>query len=195
MKIISKKFLSIFLAAILLLALAACSESPQQRSEQPSQKPVDTPIDYESEAMLNQPRHDILTFRADAYVKALCSIYELDPGLNGEIDFIAVDPVGMKDATTDELYQIRSLLSHETGMKVKLMTMEQLKEQGHFDEESYSLKDCVLLSFDEVQYTPEKLILKGQKYRSGLGAIFTDTVVIRQESGWKIEKSVITAIS
>ena len=53
----------------------------------------------------------------------------------------------------------------------------------------------MLLSFDEVTYTPEQLTLQGHKYRSGLGAIWTDTVVVNREDGWKIEKSEITAIS
>lgn len=186
-----------FLALLLFLlplSLSACSSAQIEETGVQSGAYASV-MDDELEEPFTQPHHDVLSLRADAYTTALVSIYGLDPGLNGDIDFIAVDPTSMKDASADELYQIRSLLAHETGVSVELMTMEQLQEQGHYDAESHQLKDCVLLSFDEVTYTPEQLTLQGHKYRSGLGAIWTDTVVVNREDGWKIEKSEITAIS
>ena len=118
------------------------------------------------------------------YEKMLEDLIGQDSALNTDAKFIAIDFENFKayhkDRNTKE-DQMRSLSPNEKQALLDFLrkyndnvieaNFEELKEQGHFNEETMTL-DGILISIDDIEKIKEdKIVLRITKYRSALGAI------------------------
>jgi len=130
----------------------------------------------------------------EIYSVGLNSFMQLDKGLNGDIEFIAIDTETLFDATQEDKEKVlNSFKKH--GVPVMDASMDVLKEKGLFDEETLSLKG-LLLKVEQVDTTISgKVVIEGSKFRSGNGAIGVKTVLEQKEGKWQIKESEIKWIS
>lgn len=120
----------------------------------------------------------------DMYKKILENLIKQDEALNTNAKFIAIDFENFlahhKDRYSND-NQYRSLSPNEKqalldfcrqyNENVIEASFEQLKEQGHFNEETKSLEG-ILISVNKTEtITENKAIIRVAKYRSALGAI------------------------
>lgn len=118
------------------------------------------------------------------YEKILEDLISQDSALNTEAKFIAIDFENFKTYHKDrhsKENQMRSLSPNEKqaildfckkyNENVIEANFKELKEQGHFNEETMSL-DGILISIDNIEKIKEnKIVLRIKKYRSALGAV------------------------
>lgn len=143
----------------------------------------------------------------DMYIKMLEDLIKQDDALNTDAKFIAIDFENFlayhKERDGGESY--RSLSPNEKKALLEYCkqyndnvieaNFKQLKEQGHFNEETMSL-DGILISVEKTERIKEdKAIITMGKYRSGLGAIWPKyEIKLKNDYYWEL--SVLsTAIS
>lgn len=123
----------------------------------------------------------------EIYSIALDSIMEVDPGLNSEMDFIAIDFTKidrLKEATKKTILEY---IKKKYKLDVMEATFEELKEQGFYNPDTSSL-DGVLLRVEEVEFRMnDEVFFEGTKFRSGLGAIGIEGIVHFKEK-WQIKE-------
>ncbi|MFD2639505.1 hypothetical protein [Piscibacillus salipiscarius] len=130
----------------------------------------------------------------EAYIVALDELMKTDEALNHGQKFIAINMENFK-LNEEKQQKIVNYFSNQYNTKVKIATLEELKEQGHFDEETMSL-DGVLLRFEEIdQKFSNKYVFKGHKFKSGLGAIWLTIEVKNNGEEWAVTESRMDAIS
>ncbi|GEL78185.1 hypothetical protein [Tenuibacillus multivorans] len=135
------------------------------------------------------------TNHSGAYIAALEKLMEEDEALNDQKEFIAIDMSHLEELNQTERDDIVKHFEEAYDVEIKVATMDELKEQGHFDEETMML-DGVLLSFDSIdQESNSKFIFEASKYRSGLGAIGLEVIVDHQNDEWKVVGSKMLWIS
>ncbi len=132
---------------------------------------------------------------SDLYIQVFQELIETDSELNGDLEFIAVDFDSIQGLTDDDKDQINEYLAKEFEVDVKNASLQNLKEQGLYDEENLAIIHGVLLKIDTYEENTEKLIkLSASKYKSGKGAAgmqFTFELngdqweLIDSESTWK----------
>lgn len=129
-----------------------------------------------------------------AYIAALEELMKTDEALNHDQKFIAINMENFK-LKDEEKQLIVDHFSNQYNTDVKIATLDELKEQGHFDEETMSLSG-VLLRFEEInQKFNNKYVFKGHKFKSGLGAIWLTIEVKKNDEEWEVTESKMDAIS
>lgn len=122
------------------------------------------------------------------------AMMQLDEGLNGDMQYIAVDLSPLTQLTeTDKLY-ILNYLEQQFEISVQDTTIEQLKEKEDFKKNKLVLKG-VLLRIDKVELGEDTAIITGSKYRSGSGGVGTKIDLILEKGSWKVGSAVMTWIS
>lgn len=133
------------------------------------------------------------------YKELLENLINQDSGLNSNAKFIAIDFENFsayRKGRNGENYN-RSLSINEEKALLDLCkkyndnvieaNFEQLKQQGHFNEETMSL-DGILISVEKMEkITQDKAIITMGKYRSSLGAIWPKYEANLVDDKWKIE--------
>lgn len=131
----------------------------------------------------------------EIYSVALDSIMELDEGLNGEMEYIAIDMSNFEGLDEYGKKEIFSYFEEKYNVEVMDATLDQLKEKGLFHEDTMSL-DGVLLSIDKfVVLSNNTVPFEGSKYRSALGGIGVKGIVHYNDDQWEIKEANITSIS
>lgn len=124
---------------------------------------------------------------AYGYIVALEALIEEDEGLNGGMKFIAINTKTIPGITDSEK---KIILDYFKKYNVEVMDadFETLKGMGLFDENTMSLEG-ILLSFEEVdKKIGNKIVIKCEKYRSGLGAIGLEITVKHKDGKWEVIK-------
>lgn len=125
----------------------------------------------------------------DGYMAIIDDIYQKDPGLNGDIEMIALDTTGWVELTQIEKEMIFSMMTEKYGMEVIDKTYEQLVEEGLVDKENLYFPKGILIDIENIKINDEKnkITYKISKWRSGLGAIGSDDVTAEFDgSEWEI---------
>ena len=172
-----KKFAAFVLCLSLALSLVGCgTKSTEDTSSIPT---VDENHD---------PGDNAGTIREDVcalYLEVLEDLWNVDPGLNGEISQIGIDLSELSHLTEAEKDTVMSEFASKHDLPYIAGTFEELCEQGFIDKENLYWKDGLLFSIktneDAVWNDPnikeggsvsERTSFDAQKWRSGLGAYF-----------------------
>lgn len=130
----------------------------------------------------------------EIYNVALESLMELDKGLNGGMEYIAIDMSNL-DLSDNDRAEIMDFLKNKYNVDVKSATYEELKEQGLYNPENMVL-DGVLLKIEKVDFKDNNDVqFELSKYRAPLGAIGLEVVVHYKDGKWQIKEKNNTWIS
>lgn len=130
---------------------------------------------------------------AEIYRIALDSFMPLDEALNHDMKYIAIDGDTLKNIDKDGK---NSIMDYFKKYNVDVMdaSLEDLKEKGLFNKGRGI--DGILLSISEIKVeSDDRVMVEGSKYRSPLGAIGVECVIVYKDDKWQLENSKITWIS
>jgi hypothetical protein len=131
----------------------------------------------------------------DLYAQVFDELMVQDTGLNGNIDFIAIDFTTTKGLSSEEKNKVLELFK-KYKVDVKDASLEDLKKQGLFDDKDLYIEKGILLKIDEFKkYSDKDIVLDASKYRSGTGAIGMEFEFKLKGDLWKLIKSRGTWIS
>jgi hypothetical protein len=131
---------------------------------------------------------------AEIYALALDSTILLDPALNHEMKYIAIDTGSLLDVSAHDKNNILRFFE-KYSVEVKDASFEELKKQGLYNKDSMSIEG-ILLDIKEVdKLSDSKVIIQSSKYKSGLGAIGVKSTVVFKGDKWEVESAGITWIS
>ncbi len=172
-----KKIASFVLCLALALSLAGCGTKSTEDASSVST------VDEQNVSGGNAG-----TIREDVcglYLEVLEDLWNVDPGLNGEITQIGIDLSELSHLTEAEKDTVMSEFASKHNLPYIAGTFEELCEQGYIDRENLYWKDGLLFSIktneDAVWNDPniteggsvsELTSFDAQKWRSGLGAYF-----------------------
>lgn len=129
------------------------------------------------------------------YISAFEELIQQDSGLNHPMNFISFDFTELELSRAEKE---RIMEYFETRYEVEMMekNLEQLRDEGYFDEEKMMLEEGFLLSIKKVEKLSEDhYIIEGEKYRSGLGAIGLAIEVQKKNDRWEVSETTILWIS
>ncbi|WP_105616416.1 peptide ABC transporter substrate-binding protein [Vallitalea okinawensis] len=130
----------------------------------------------------------------DIYRIALDSAMDIDPALNHEMKYIAIDSNSLKEMTLKDKTRIFTYFENKYNVDVIEASYEELKAEGLVNKDSSI--DGVLLSIESSRIIFSNVYLEGSKFKSGLGAIgFKSTVSYVGINKWKLINSKMTWIS
>ena len=172
-----KKFAAFVLCLVFALSLVSCgTKSTEDTSTIPT---VDE--NHDSRDNAGTIREDVCAL----YLEVLEDLWNVDPGLNGEISQIGIDLSELSHLTEAEKDTVMSEFASKHDLPYIAGTFEELCEQGFIDRENLYWKDGLLFSIktneDAVWNDPnikeggsvsERTSFDAQKWRSGLGAYF-----------------------
>lgn len=122
-----------------------------------------------------------------AYTTVIDKLYNEDTALNSDIKYIAVDTSLIKNLS-DEQMSILLKKVEDYGYIVLDMTFEELEEQGYIDDLYF--KEGILFKLEDVSKSKNSIIMDVSKWRSGLGAIGYDDLVVKYQNGkWEVKKT------
>lgn len=124
---------------------------------------------------------------AGAYFVVFETLYENDPGLNSEINYIAADLTNIKLTDTAPLVALLTDFCKGNGYVFLQDTYEGLVEKGYIHD--FYFEEGVLITFNDKELRHDKLVTSAEKWRSGLGAIGADYEVQLKNSSWEITKT------
>lgn len=122
-----------------------------------------------------------------AYTTVIDKLYNEDTALNSDIKYIAVDTSLIKNLS-DEQMSILLKKVEDYGYIVLDMTFEELEEQGYIDDLYF--KEGILFKLEDVSKSKNSITMDVSKWRSGLGAIGYDDLVVKYQNGkWEVKKT------
>jgi hypothetical protein len=127
----------------------------------------------------------------DGYLALIDDIYQMDNGLNGEIEMIAFDTSQWINLTNIGKEIIFAQVKESYGFEVIEGTYEELVEQELIEEENLYFPKGILIKLSNMEYNKdkEKITCAISKWRSGLGAIGSEDVTAEYDgTQWKISK-------
>lgn len=127
------------------------------------------------------------------YSLAFQAMFSLDEGLNGNMEYIALDLSELTQLTDqDKTYILDSFADYE--VTVRDATFEELTQEEENFEDSMSLSG-VLLQVKKVDVGEDSAVIEGSKYRSGTGAVGTKITLKLEDGTWNVTDSSMTWIS
>lgn len=125
------------------------------------------------------------------YLKVLEDLWEVDPGLNGDIKYISIDLSNAPgDLTDSEKSAISYIFAKKHNKQCLELSFEELRDKGYIKKDELYWEDGLLFSIidkmkDEEQYNGLRMIkFNAQKWRSGTGAyFFTDCSASWSQNG------------
>lgn len=125
--------------------------------------------------------------QAKAYMEVFYELYKQDPGLNGDIIYIALDLSDVLLTDTEPLIALMQAFCHANGFSLLLDTMDGLMEKGYILDLYF--KDGIVIGFSDTRLTVNELVTSARKWRSGLGAIGADYTVAKSGFFWAITET------
>ncbi|MDF2614257.1 MAG: hypothetical protein K0S71_2043 [Clostridia bacterium] len=120
----------------------------------------------------------------EAYLLAIDTFYAEDPGLNGDIKYLAIDTTKIDNLNIDSKKELLSALE-KYNLTVMDTTFEDLQAEGLIKDLYF--EEGILFRIEDEPMTDKALTLRVSKWRSGTGAIGTDKMVFQKIKGtWKI---------
>ena len=121
-----------------------------------------------------------------AYFAVFEKLYEVDPGLNGDIEYIAFDLTDVKLEDTSLLIGLFQEFCDNNGYSLLLDDFEGLNEKGYIQDLYFP--NGILIAFKDNELTEDTLVIEARKWRSGRGAIGAEYTVKLEDSTWNITK-------
>lgn len=110
--------------------------------------------------------------RIETIFNVICELYETDPALNHEINFISIDLSDFNFLNDSQKNALSYLIESKFDTTVYQLTMKELIEEGLAEE--LLIPEGILFTFKCKDSNSSTLNFSCIKYRSGLGAIFFD---------------------
>lgn len=99
-------------------------------------------------------------------------LYEVDPGLNSDIDKIALDLTELTVISNADKAALAYMVGNNYQMEIIQGTFETLQEQGHIPKGELYFPDGILIKLSDAGMNMNAFSFKASKWRSGLGAYF-----------------------
>jgi hypothetical protein len=125
------------------------------------------------------------------------NLFQADPGLNGDISVIALDPNGIPEDAREPLISVLTGWARDAhGCQLLIATLEELVEQGYVTITPlqgsdgpgfYEFKDGVLFSFSNASLTGDTLTVDASKWRTSLGAVGASYTAQFTDGNWTVE--------
>lgn len=126
------------------------------------------------------------------YSQVLDSYMTIDPGLNDDIKYIAID-FDTLEGVEEEKNLIKKYFE-KYNLEVIDESFESLKEKGMVKEGNYI--EGILLSIESIEFTSDnRAVVEGSKFRSGKGAVGFKSTIKLSNGQWKLENTDMTWIS
>ena len=106
------------------------------------------------------------------YFQVISDLYDVDTGLNSDIQMVAVDLSPLTNLSDGEKGALLYRIWNAFGMEAVDTTYAELVEQGLIDEEALYFETGLLFTFNGVEIGDNKITFSAEKWRSGLGAYF-----------------------
>jgi len=124
--------------------------------------------------------------KVDAYKTVIDKLYQEDSGLNGDIKYIAIDTSSIINLDESEKQELLHELE-SYGFTVLDMTMGELEEEGYI--KNLFFVEGILFEIDDETMQGTSITMDISKWRSGLGAIGYDGLIVKyKNSKWEIVK-------
>ncbi len=178
-----KKFSAIVLCLAFALSLAGCGTKSTAGASS-----ITTVSEHSDPGELDASDGNAQAVREDVcelYLKVLEDLWNVDPGLNGEISQIGVDLSELSHLNEAEKNAVMGEFASKHDLPYVAGTFEELCERGLIDKENLYWKDGLFFSIKtnedaewnlpyvkEGDPVPELTSFDAQKWRSGLGAYF-----------------------
>ncbi|OEF97201.1 hypothetical protein BHF71_11235 [Vulcanibacillus modesticaldus] len=108
--------------------------------------------------------------------------------------YISIDTDVTEDLSEEEKKVLLNYFKKYSA-EVKNLSFEGLKNEGLFDEETFSLEGILLAVKDIKKKTDKEAIIEASKYRSGLGAIAIEYTLEYINGKWEIKQEKMLWIS
>jgi hypothetical protein len=119
-----------------------------------------------------------------AYYAVFNELFSDDSALNHEIKYIAVDMSRSKAVDNSDFIAYMANFCDKEGYTLLEDGYDGLVEKGLITELYF--EDGVIISFDDVSLSDDKLCTNASKWRSGLGAIGAEYTVEYKDGEWTI---------
>ena len=124
---------------------------------------------------------------ANAYFLVFEKLYEESTGLNSDIKYIAIDLTGAKLKEKPDLIKLFEKFCEENNYTLWQDTIQGLKEKGYIvDEYPVYFPDGFVISFKDDLLEDNKLVTKGSKWRSDLGAYGATYTAEKINGEWEV---------
>lgn len=137
--------------------------------------------------VLNSQPADLPTEDSNPYFVLFKQLYADDPGLNGDIKYIAVDLTDVKSEDNADFLVLIEAFCKKDGFTLLVDTMDGLNEKGYI--KNLSLEEGIVIAFEDTSLTDTKLVTQGRKWRSGDGAIGGTFTLEKKNGTWSITKT------
>ena len=129
----------------------------------------------------------------EAFFQLILKLYEMDPGLNNEIKYIAVDLTKIREDVRVSLEADLLVWTESLNCQLLLDTYEGLVQSGHIfvlspDETSIvGFEEGILFSIGDFSLGGETLTVDASKYRGPIAAVGANFVLRFADGSWTIE--------
>ena len=141
-------------------------------------------------AQLGEPVYLRITGQEDDFVglyqTALGDLWEVDPGLNGEIETMAFDLSKVSNLSDSEKSALIYLVSGSHGIFGISGTFDELAEQGYIDKDQLLFEKGILFQLEVTDTSKNGFVFNASKWRSGDGAYFyQDCQAVERNGNWE----------
>jgi hypothetical protein len=161
----TRKLLLSLLGAILFIMLHGCSDS-QTDAGQSGGTPSGTPSPSLADTS-PLPSEDPERL-ASAYFAVFEDLYNKDSGLNGNIDYLALDLSKVQMSDQEDLTAMFQSFCDDNKLTLLLDSSNGLSEKGYI--KNMAFEKGLLIKFEDVEVSDMKIVTKAEKWRSGDGA-------------------------
>ncbi len=127
------------------------------------------------------------------YVLAIESIIGVDPALNQDMTYIAVN-FDTIEGLTDDIRHAMEIYLSKYKLPIIDESYETLVEKNMVIDDQYI--EGILIEFDSFVHVSEnEVIIEGSKFKSGLGAVGVEVVLSRVDGVWTVTSVEVTWIS
>lgn len=172
--------ISMLLTMILLsVAITGCSaEKTIVTTETPSASPAVFETATSDNPKVAERNHAV------AYFLIFEDIYETDPGLNSDMEYLAIDLSRVKADDTESIVEIFETYCSDNNLSLLLDTYDGLVEKGYIKDSFF--EKGLLISFDDQSFSDTEVVTDASKWRSGLGADGATYTATLKKDVWEI---------
>ena len=141
-------------------------------------------------AQLGEPVYLKITGQGDDLVGLYQTVFEdlwdVDPGLNGEIETMAFDLSKVSNLSDSEKSALIYLVSGSHGIFGISGTFDELAEQGYIDKDQLLFEKGILFQLEVTNTSKTGFVFNASKWRSGDGAYFyQDCRAVERDGNWE----------
>jgi hypothetical protein len=137
--------------------------------------------------VLDDPAQELPPESSNPYFVLFKQMFTDDPGLNGDIKYIAVDLTGVLAEDNTGFLALMNAFCNKEDLTLLEDSVDGLIEKG-LVKDSY-FEEGIVIEFDDTELTDSKLVTDARKWRSGLGAIGGTFTLEKQGGVWSITET------